>query len=100
LNNYKFTIEYRKGTTNGNADALSIMMDNTVIPEDDIPEETIMINAIHTQYNYLSVEQLLDDDIKWLYDLKQVSMKLKQGRSSSQTFARSNNAVISHNGIE
>jgi hypothetical protein len=63
------------------------MMDNTVIPEDDIPEETIMINAIHTQHNHLSIEQLSDDDIKWLYDLKQESLKLKQGRSSSQTFS-------------
>ena len=87
LNNYKFTIEYRKGTTNGNADALSRMMDNTVIPEDEIPEETIMINAIHTQHNYLSIEQLSDDDIKWLYDLKQESLQLKQGRSSSQIFS-------------
>jgi hypothetical protein len=57
LNNYKFTIEYRKGTTNGNAD------------------DTIMINAIHTQHNYLSIEQLLDDDIKWLYDLKQEAVR-------------------------
>ena len=71
LKMYDCTIEYRKGTKNGNADALSRMVDVSEI-DDDEPEihESFLINAIHIENNKTNPNQLEDEDIKWYYDLK------------------------------
>ena len=64
------TIEYRKGKKNGNADALSRMVDASELNQTEMDPNPITINAINIQNNLINADQLMDTDIKWLYDLK------------------------------
>ena len=84
LSNYSYTIEYRKGIKNGNADGLSRLPTETdeyefeeniepliinliVTPQDSEP---IIINAIIAENETLDKRQLVDANIQWLYNLK------------------------------
>ena len=67
LSIYNYTIEYRAGKKNGNADALSRMCEensNELTESDD----TIMINAMYLT-NDSNFEQTDDANLKWIIDL-------------------------------
>ena len=71
---YNYTIDYRMGSKHGNADALSRMLneDDLAPLVDNLDEDNnIVINAIHLQSDAMNREQLRDETLKWLYDLKQ-----------------------------
>ena len=70
LKMFDCTIEYRKGKKNGNADALSRMVDASELNQTETDPNPITINAINIQNNLINADQLMDTDIKWLYDLK------------------------------
>jgi hypothetical protein len=93
LNNYEFDIEYRSGTSNGNADALSRLMDDSCESEQEHYED-IMINHLfgddhiddnnddegEVSTNNVPIEQLnsnqaRDQDLVWLFNLKQKAIK-------------------------
>ena len=68
LSRFDFTIVYRAGTTNGNADALSRL------PTDHISEasssDSFVINVVVAPVEKLNDTQLQDENLRWLYDLK------------------------------
>ena len=72
LNIYNYTIEYRAGKLNGNADALSRMVDDSD-ESISLEKESIIINAIHltNQRPKSNLDQNVDDDLKWIIDLLQ-----------------------------
>ena len=70
LSMFNYRIEYRKGTKNGNADALSRLCTE---PDDDEDRESVepaIINFIVSYSKQLNEQQLQDPNLKWLYDLK------------------------------
>ena len=67
LSNYDFEIRYKRGLTNGNADALSRL---TIETDENETEEEIVINFIIADVDMLNDNQKDDPDIKWMYDLK------------------------------
>ena len=77
LKNYNFNIEYRKGNTNGNADALSRMVSEDVTVEERERDEPISVNAIVLTSDKINSDQLEDEDIKWIYDLKKKAQNEK-----------------------
>jgi hypothetical protein len=72
LNIYNYTIEYRAGKLNGNADALSRMMDDDFEEAEEIeePKESVIINAIHLKRQTSSIDQRDDANISWIKELK------------------------------
>jgi hypothetical protein len=71
LRMFDLTIEYRKGTANANANALSRMTDASELKHDISSElNPVLINAIHIQNNLLSSTQMEDPDLKWFHALK------------------------------
>jgi hypothetical protein len=71
LNIYNYTIEYRAGKLNGNADALSRMVDDDFEEAEEIeaPQESIIINAIHLKRQLSNKDQREDANICWIIDL-------------------------------
>ncbi len=93
LKNYEFDIVYTSGTSNGNADALSRLMDHSCESEQEHYED-IMINLLfgddhidddndeegEVNTNNVPIEQLnsnqaRDQDLVWLLNLKQKAIK-------------------------
>ena len=75
LNMYSYSIEYRKGTQNGNADGLSRLPTEIDENEDEISDETIIINVIVTEPETLNEQQMKDENLFWVYTLKIEAMK-------------------------
>jgi hypothetical protein len=76
LNIYDFTIQYRPGKLNGGADALSRMFDDDEsLIEVGEEDKTVVINAIHLKTNGHSKEQLGDEDINWIFQLKKTQKR-------------------------
>ena len=70
LNIYNQTIEYRSGKLNGNADALSRMVDENEELEDNCEKEaTVMINAMHLSNNKPNNDQTVDENLNWIIKL-------------------------------
>lgn len=73
LKTYDFEIMYRAGNQNQNADALSrIVIDESDELDLDEKDSDIIINAIHLKPASLNKEQLHDENIKFIYALKQL----------------------------
>ena len=71
---YNYTIDYRMGSKHGNADALSRMVDEdevTPLVDNLDNENNIVINAIQLRSDTMNRDQLKDENLKWMYDLKQ-----------------------------
>lgn len=69
LNIYNYTIEYRAGKQNGNADALSRMMPDDDFPLDVETDDTVFINAMHLNDNKVNMDQIKDDNLNWIISL-------------------------------
>ena len=77
---FNYTIDYRMGSKHGNADALSRMVneDDLAPLVDNLDEDNnIVINAIHLRFDAMNREQLRDENLKWLYDVKQQFVELE-----------------------
>ncbi len=70
LNVFNYTILYRKGSVHGNADALSRLTTHPDEDEDKDYDEPIIINYLMINNNNNNDEQLIDTNLKWLFDLK------------------------------
>ena len=69
LSNYDFEIRYKKGLTNGNADALTrLVVEDS--PDMEETNEAIILNFLIAEPDDLDGEQQQDEDLKWLYNLK------------------------------
>ena len=68
LNIYNQSIEYRAGKNHGNADALSRMVDEEQMGEEQDNGEVI-INTIHLKPKHVTSNQTSDPDLKWIIDL-------------------------------
>ncbi len=70
LNIYNQKIEYRAGKLNGNADALSRMVDGENEDEkSNENDETVVINAMYLRNNTPNKDQLKDPNLVWIIDL-------------------------------
>ena len=72
---YDFEILYRPGPENGNADALSrLALDKPTEDNDDettpVSINNIQIRVINIDASNAKVSQLLDENIRWIYELK------------------------------
>lgn len=68
---FDYTISYRAGKDHGNADALSRMVDEGSYGEINFDEQNnIVLNVIHLKSDCMNRQQLADDNLKWIYDLK------------------------------
>ena len=68
---YHYSIEYRAGKANGNADALSRLVndeDSTDLVDEE--NEDVVINYISLRADQINEEQMLDSNIKWIVDAK------------------------------
>jgi hypothetical protein len=65
LNMFTFTIVYRKGIKNGNADALSRLPTEPDEDEDVTTEQPIIINVIIAESEALNEDQLTDPNLLW-----------------------------------
>ena len=87
LNPYRYTIEYRKGKKNGNADGLSRLPNEdsedehenvneeepipiNVVQTQDINEDPVIINIIIAECEDLDRRQMNDQNLVWFYNLK------------------------------
>ena len=70
LNMYQFTIVYRKGSKNGNADALSRLCTENEEDENDEDDVPHVINLLISKVPELNSTQLQDKDLEWFFDLK------------------------------
>jgi hypothetical protein len=87
LSTFDYEIKYKKGTANGDADALSripIERDDDEEQEDDAP---VIINYIVASNEDLNEQQSSDDNLAWLYALKQKAASENQFKIEVNTFA-------------
>ena len=68
LSRFDFTIQYREGTKNGNADALSRLP--TELISEESSSDSYVINVVVAPTQPANSKQMADIDLKWLYDLK------------------------------
>ena len=73
LNNFDVTIEYRGGKTNGNADGLSRLLDDSDLAPSETMDSSLQLHFMHAMET-VETEQRRDDRIEWV---KQV---IKDGR--------------------
>ena len=88
IQKYEFSIAYRSGKRNGNADALSRLVEELPDGDDEPGEEEIgFINAIRLGNDAASNEQMEDLDLAWLIGLKKFAQTEKVERVLVQEFA-------------
>ena len=81
LNINNQTIEYRSGKLNGNADALSRMVDEE-IEDNSETDETLVINAMYLSNNKPNKDQYEDKNLNWIIKL----LKENSNRPIIETF--------------
>ena len=76
---YSYTIEYRAGNCNGNADALSRLVDDDDIDENgEVEDDDVVINFINLRTNELSDTELNDQDIQNMLNYKNIEKEFKK----------------------
>ena len=70
LSMYNYTVEYRKGIKNGNADGLSRLPTEEDENENNDSDEPIIINIIIADNDELDENQTIDENLQWIYALK------------------------------
>jgi hypothetical protein len=70
MNSFEYEIKYKKGSANGDADALSRLPTEPDEDEDKEEDAPIVINNIIINAQPLCEEQRSDNNLIWLFDLK------------------------------
>ena len=70
MNSFEYEIKYKKGSANGDADALSRLPTEPDEDEDKEEDAPIVINNIIINAQPLREEQRSDNNLIWLFDLK------------------------------